>query len=89
MKKTIGRVVFGIIFCIFGSFHFIKGSQMAGAVPAWIPGGVIWVYVTGLILLLAGISILINKKASLLSPDPGSVAPLFCFNGASAAGFKW
>lgn len=40
---------------------------MAGAVPEWIPGGVIWVYVTGLILLLAGISILINKKASLLS----------------------
>jgi putative oxidoreductase len=67
MKKTIGRVVFGIIFCIFGSFHLIKGSQMAGAVPAWIPGGVIWVYVTGIILFLAGISILINKKASLLS----------------------
>ena len=67
MKKTIGRIGFGIVFAIFGTFHFLNGSQMAGIVPSWLPGGVIWVYVTGLILLGAGISILIDKKASLIS----------------------
>jgi putative oxidoreductase len=38
---------------------------MAGFVPAFIPGGVFWVYVTGLALVLACISILIDKQTRL------------------------
>lgn len=36
---------------------------MAGMVP--IPGGVVWVYLTGLALILAAVSIIIQKKAKL------------------------
>lgn len=38
---------------------------MAGMVP--IPGGVIWVYLTGVALIAAAVAILIDKKAKLAS----------------------
>ena len=38
---------------------------MAGMVPSFIPGGVIWVYLTGVALLAAAVAIIIQKKARL------------------------
>lgn len=65
MKATIGKFLYAIPFAIFGIFHFMKGDQMAGMVPSWVPGGIFWVYLTGVAMLAAGICIIINKKASL------------------------
>ena len=59
LTTTVARYVFAIPFGIFGLFHFLNASQMAGMVP--IPGGVIWVYLTGVALLAACISIIIQK----------------------------
>ena len=59
LTTTIARYVFAIPFGVFGLFHFMNASQMAGMVP--IPGGVIWVYITGVALLAACISIIIQK----------------------------
>lgn len=63
MLSKIGKYLFALPMGIFGLFHFMNGSQMAGMVP--IPGGVFWVYLTGAALLAACISILINTKAKL------------------------
>jgi uncharacterized membrane protein len=63
MKTTIGRFLYAIPMAVFGIFHFINASSMAGMVP--IPGGAVWVYITGVALLAAAISIMIQKKASL------------------------
>jgi len=57
--SAIGKYLFAIPFIIFGLFHFLNANAMAGMVP--IPGGVFWIYLTGLALLLAGVSILIKK----------------------------
>ena len=38
---------------------------MAGYVPSFIPGGVFWIYLTGIALLAACVSILIKKKVRL------------------------
>jgi uncharacterized membrane protein len=65
MKSTIGRIVLAIVILIFGVFHFMKGADMAAAVPSWIPGGVFWVYLTGAAHILAAIALIINKQASL------------------------
>lgn len=62
IEKT-GRYLFALPFGIFGLFHFMNAGQMAGMVP--IPGGVFWIYLTGIALLAACISILIEKKARL------------------------
>ncbi|HYF05113.1 MAG TPA: DoxX family protein [Patescibacteria group bacterium] len=46
--KQIGKYLFPIPFLVFGVLHLINGAAMAGMVPAWLPGGIFWVYVTGL-----------------------------------------
>lgn len=60
---TIGRYLYALPLIVFGSMHFMQGSAMAGMVP--IPGGVLWVYLTGAALIAAAIAILIGKWAVL------------------------
>ena len=57
--SKIGKYLYAIPMVIFGLFHFLNASAMAGMVP--IPGGIFWVYLTGLSLILAGVSIIIQK----------------------------
>lgn len=61
----IGKYLFAIPMLIFGLFHFMAGDKMSGAVPQYIPGGVIWVYFTGLALVAAAVSIFIGKMTRL------------------------
>jgi putative oxidoreductase len=58
-------IVFAIIMGIFGITHLISAEKMKDTVPSWLPGGVIWVYVTGIGFVLASVAILINKQAKL------------------------
>lgn len=57
--SKIGKYLYAIPMVIFGLFHFLNTSAMAGMVP--IPGGVFWIYLTGLSLILTGVSIIIQK----------------------------
>lgn len=57
--SKIGKYLYAIPMVIFGLFHFLNSSAMAGMVP--IPGGIFWIYLTGLSLILAGISIIFQK----------------------------
>ena len=65
LTKTVSRYLFAIPFIIFGIFHFMNAGGMAGMVPGWLPGGVFWVYLTGLALIVAPISLFIGKKDKL------------------------
>ena len=60
---TVGRMLYAIPFAIFGLFHFMNAEGMAGMVP--VPGGVFWVYLTGIAMLAAAVSIIIKKKSAL------------------------
>jgi uncharacterized membrane protein len=62
-----GKYLLAIPMAIFGLFHFISGPAMAGMVPAAIPGGVLWVYLTGIALVAAAAAILTDKMAKLAS----------------------
>lgn len=57
--SKIGKYLYAIPMVIFGLFHFLNASAMAGMVP--IPGGLFWIYLTGLALILAGVTIIIQK----------------------------
>ena len=63
LTSTGARIIYAVPFAIFGLFHFMNASAMAGMVP--IPGGVFWIYLTGAALIAASISILIRKEARL------------------------
>jgi putative oxidoreductase len=66
-NKVAGRYVFALPFLIFGVFHFMNASNMAGMIPGWLPGGVIWVYLTGLALIAASVSMMIKVMDQLAS----------------------
>lgn len=63
MFSKIGRYMYALPFGVFGLYHFMNAGQMAGMVP--IPGGQVWVYLTGAAMLAACVSIVIEKKTRL------------------------
>ncbi len=67
LSSSVARIIFAVAMLIFGLMHLMAGADMAGMVPSFFPGGVIWVYITGLGLILAGIAIIIKKMGKLAS----------------------
>ncbi len=63
--SKISLVVFALVLIAFGAGHFANASKMEGMVPAFLPGGVIWVYVSGTGLMLAAIAFISNKQVRL------------------------
>ncbi len=73
-----GRILYGITILVFSSFHFMGANDMAGMVP--LPGGVFWVYLTGVALLGASISILIQNRVKLVSMLLGIMLVVFALS---------
>jgi uncharacterized membrane protein len=59
--SLIGRILFALPFGIFGLNHFIMTDFFTGLLTSFIPGGGYTVLFTGVLLLAACISILLNK----------------------------
>ena len=78
LTDKVGRILYALPFAIFGLFHFMNAGQMAGMVP--IPGGVFWVYLTGLALLAASISMLLEKKTKLACVLLGVMLVIFALS---------
>jgi putative oxidoreductase len=60
---NLGKYFFALPFAVFGTFHFMNANAMAGMVP--LPGGAIWIYLTGAGLIAAAVSIIIGKMDKL------------------------
>ena len=60
---SLGKWLFIIPFAAFGIMHFLGADKMAGMVP--IPGGAIWVYITGLGMLAFALSVILGKMDKL------------------------
>ncbi len=65
LTTTVARILFAVPFGIFGLLHFMNASMMTGMVP--IPGGVFWVYLVGVALIAACVSMLMGKMSKLSS----------------------
>src|SRR6202023_1473603 len=73
----VGRVLIGIVAMFFGVEHFLHPAGCPGVpleklTPAWIPGRLLIGYLTGAILLVAGASILLNKKTRMAATYLGT-----------------
>ena len=73
---TVGRIVIALAAIFFGIQHFLHPLGLPGVplqkeMPAWIPGRVLIDYVTGAALLLAGGSILLNRKTRTVAACVG------------------
>ena len=65
LVSRIAIAVLAIVMIIFGIHHFRYPENMLVYVPAYLPGGVIWVYIVGVAFILAGVAFLINRFVSL------------------------
>jgi uncharacterized membrane protein YphA (DoxX/SURF4 family) len=74
----IGKYLYALPIFIFGLFHFMNANAMAGMVP--LPGGVVWVYITGAGLLAAALSIFIGKYDKLGTFLLGIMLLIFAFS---------
>ena len=75
--NKLGRFLFAIPFAAFGLMHLTNAGQMAGMVPGFIPGGVLWVYLTGLGMLAASVSFFIRKQVGLAGQALAGLLILF------------
>jgi uncharacterized membrane protein YphA (DoxX/SURF4 family) len=75
--KTIGRVFFAIPIIVFGVQYLTYGRFVRGLPPAppWAPGGAAAAFLTGALLVAAGVCILANVQVRLSAAVLGT----FCF----------
>lgn len=57
----LGRILFALPFAIMGLNHFLMTSVFLGMMSSFIPGGAFTILVTGALLIIASISIMLNK----------------------------
>lgn len=70
----LGKYLFAVPFAIFGIMHLMNADAMAGMAPF---GGSIIVYITGLALIAAAVSIIIGKYDKLATALLGLMLLLF------------
>ncbi|MBM4171296.1 MAG: DoxX family protein [Ignavibacteria bacterium] len=63
--STIGNYIYGLPFAIFGIMHIMNANNFAAYVPSFFPIKIFLVYLTGLALILAAVSIIINKHVKI------------------------
>jgi uncharacterized membrane protein len=66
----VARLVIGMVLTFFGAEYFLHPQLLPGVpleqlTPSFIPAGVLWGYLTGVVYIVAGVCLLINRKARL------------------------
>ena len=63
--STLGRLLFAIAMVAFGIQQLLTGGfvRLVPPLPAWVPGPSLWAYLTGIVLIAAGVAIAIGRKA--------------------------
>lgn len=57
--------ILSIVMIVFGIYHFLHPKDMVIFVPAFIPGGIVWVYVVGIAFILAALAFIVNRQVKL------------------------
>ena len=81
---TVGRIIIGIAAIFYGVEHFLHPVNVPGVpleklMPVWIPGRMIIGYLTGAILVVAGVCILIARKTRMAATYLGAWIALLVF----------
>jgi len=74
---TVGRLLIAVAAIFFGVEHFLHplarpGVPLEQLMPAWIPGRIVIGYLTGAILLVAGVAILLARKIHMAATYLGT-----------------
>ena len=77
LSQSLLRVIFAIPFALFGVMHLMAADNMQGMIPSYAPSGVIWVYTTGVLLILGAAGFIISKSVQLAAYLLGGLMLLF------------
>src|SRR6202035_4033402 len=72
-----GRLFFAMPMGVFGTEHLVDASDIAQAVPSWMPAHLFWTYLVGVALIVAALSIILKRCARLAATLLGSMLLLF------------
>jgi uncharacterized membrane protein len=72
-----GRLCFAIPLAVFGTEHFTDTTDIATMVPSWIPAHTFWVYLVGVALIAAALSIAVKVQSQLAATLLGAMFFLF------------
>lgn len=79
IPSSVSRTMYAIMLGAFGAFHLMGAADMSGMVPDFIPGGIVWIYITGAGLILAAIAIIWGKMARTAAYLVGIMLLIFVF----------
>jgi uncharacterized membrane protein YphA (DoxX/SURF4 family) len=73
---TLARLSLGILITVCGVGQFLHPELLSGiplerSTPVWIPAHLLWSYLAGVVSVVAGISMLINKRVRLAATAAG------------------
>ncbi len=77
----VGRVIVGITLIFFGFENCLHarsapGVPLAKMTPAWVPLPAFWGYLAGIVLIIAGVAVLLNRRARLAATMVGLLMTL-------------
>ena len=65
LLSRIAVIILGIVLICFGLYHFMSPENLVGFLPEFMPGGKIWIYITGAAFILAGIAFILHKQVKI------------------------
>ena len=65
LVSRIAVIILGIVLIAFGLYHFSSPDSLVNFVPEFLPGGNIWIYITGTAFILAGVAFILHKQVRL------------------------
>jgi uncharacterized membrane protein len=68
-----GRLFLTIPLAVFGTEHFTNTADIANIVPRWIPAHTFWVYLVGIALIAAALSITVQIQSALAATLLGAM----------------
>lgn len=65
LSSRVAAIIYGLAIAAFGISHFMGANEMKTLLPDYLPGGVVWIYFTGVCLLAAAVAIIFNINTRL------------------------
>ncbi len=66
IPSKFAEIIFALVLFVFAYNHFTSTDMMAGMIPDYMPGGgKIWIYITGVALVLSALAIITGIQKTL------------------------
>ena len=63
--SRIAIYLLSLVMLVFGIYHFMQPRNLVGYVPAFLPGGILWVYIVGAAFILVALAFITNKMVKI------------------------